>query len=211
MTDRRIELKEPQMKARILDPQVKVYDSFEENALSIAILSEGMEIEFAAPKKKAGKLWIPIVLSTGQQAFIPGDTRLFVIREGTLMQAKVDLYTEPSADSAIKQQLTRNARFSIQRVIKGGSQDWVLIRDASGMEGYINGDTRIRLNQQKTKAMGKKNLLTGVMWLVVGVLLSFTNGAGVSSGSFTWLGYGAILFGAVMLVYGLVQYFTAPA
>ena len=32
----------------------------------------------------------------------------------------------------------------------------------NGSEGYISGDTRVRLIQQKTKAMARKNLLTGV-------------------------------------------------
>ncbi|PWB51533.1 MAG: hypothetical protein C3F13_13940 [Anaerolineales bacterium] len=197
------------MKARILDPQVKAYSSMDEKALSIAYLKEGDEINFGSPKKKAGKLWVPIVLSSGQQAYISGDTRLFVIREAALMQAKVDVFTEPSAESTIKYQLSRNAKFSIQRVIKGGSQDWVRIKDTNGNEGYVFGDTRIRLFQQKTKAMGKKNILTGVMWLLIGVVISFSKITVTSGGSFTVLGYGALLFGAVMLIYGLVQFFTS--
>jgi len=73
------------MKARIIDPQVKVYSSFDANAVSIATLTEGSEVEFGAPKRKAGKLWLPIILSTGQQAYISGETRLFPIRLASLM------------------------------------------------------------------------------------------------------------------------------
>ena len=70
--------------------------------------------------------------------------------------------------------------------------------------------TRIRLAQPKTKALGKKNITTGVMWLLVGVVINFPGFSASAASTFTWIGYGAILFGAGMLIYGLVQYFTAP-
>lgn len=197
------------MKARILDSQVKVYSSIDENAISIATLPEGSEIEFGAVKKKAGKVWVPITLSTGQQAYIPADTRIFAIREGALMQNTVDVHAEPSSESPIKQQLGLNAKFLILQRVNQNGQIWMRIRDMNGGEGFIFGDTRIRVTQQKTKAGGMKNIVSGVMWLAVGVLVNFSGIAGSSGGSFTILGYGAILFGAVMLISGLVQYFTA--
>ncbi len=197
------------MKATILDKQVKVYSSIDEYAVSIATLPEGSEIDFGGAKKRAGKLWVPITLSTGQQAFIPGDTHIFAIREGALAQDNVDLHTEPSAASLIKQQLGRNAKFYILQRVSDQGQIWMRVRDINGSEGFISGETRIRVVQQKTKAVGKKNVVSGVMWLAVGVLISFSGIAGTSGGSFTVFGYGAILFGAVMLILGAVQYFTA--
>ena len=197
------------MKARILDPQVKVYSSIDENSISIATLPEGSEIEFGAVKKKAGKVWVAITLSTGQQAYIPADTRIFAIREGALMQNTVDVHAEPSSESPIKQKLSLNAKFLILQRVNQNGQIWMRIRDMNGGEGFIFGDTRIRVMQQKTKAGGMKNIVSGVMWLGVGVLVNFSGISGSSGGSFSILGYGAILFGAVMLISGLVQYFTA--
>jgi hypothetical protein len=197
------------MKARILDTDVKVYSSIDANAVSIATLQEGSEIEFGPVKKRAGKVWVPITLSTGQQAYIPGDTHIFAIREGALMQNSADVHMEPTAESATKQQLKANAKFYIlQRVTQNG-QIWMRIRDVNGSEGYIFGDTRIRVIQQKTKAAGMKNVVSGGMWLAIGLLVTFSGISGTSGGSFTVIGYGAILFGAVMLISGLVQYFTA--
>jgi len=198
------------MKARILDPQVKVYSSFDANAVSIATLNEGSEVEFGAPKRKAGKLWLPITLSTGQLAYIPGETRLFLIRMASIMQ-NVDLHTEPSSGSLVKQQLPRNTRVYVMEVIKRDDQDWVKVRDMNGSEGFISGNTSIRVIQEKTKAMGRRNMFTGVMWLIAGLIVTFSGGSPASGGGFTLLGYGAILFGAVMLISGLVQLFTAPS
>jgi uncharacterized protein YgiM (DUF1202 family) len=199
------------MKAMILDPQVKVYSSFDANAVSIASLPAGSEIEFGAPKRKAGKLWVPITLSTGQQAFIPGETRLFIIRQASLLQNNIDLHTEPSTTSMVKQQFTRNTKVYILEVVKQENQDWVRVRDMNGMEGFIQGNTGIRVIQQKTKALGRKNMLSGAMWLIAGLVITFSGSSPASGGSFFLFGYGAILFGAFMLISGLVQFLTAPS
>ncbi|OGO65818.1 MAG: hypothetical protein A2030_05015 [Chloroflexi bacterium RBG_19FT_COMBO_50_10] len=199
------------MKARILDPQVKVYSSTDANAVSIATLPEGSEIEYGGARRKSGKVWVPITLSTGQQAFISGETRIFAIRQGSLLQNNVDLHSEPSAGSLVKQQLTRNAKLYILQVVKGDGQDWVKVRDLNGSEGYISGETRIRVIQQKTKALGRKNMLSGAMWLIAGLVIVFSGSSPLSGSGYFVFGYGAILFGAVMLISGAVQFFTAPS
>jgi hypothetical protein len=181
------------------------------NAVSIATLPEGSEIDFGPVRRKGGKAWVPITLSTGQQAFVSGDARIFVVRQGTLLQDNVDMLTEPAEGALKKQQLARNTKLEILQVVKGEEQDWVRVRDSNRTEGYISGNTRIRVTQQKTKAMGRKNILTGAMWLIAGLVIIFSGSSGNSGSSFNLLGYGAILFGAVMLISGLVQFFTAPS
>ena len=198
------------MKARILDEQVKVYSSLDENAVSIATLTKGNEIDFGPAKKKAGKVWVPITLSTGQQAFIPGEARIFVLRQGSIKENSVDLLTEPADGALVKRQLVRNTKIEILQVVDKQGKKWVQVRDASGNEGYISGNTRIRVTQQKTKAVGRKNMLSGAMWLIAGVIIIYSNNPGASTSSFTLLGYGAIVFGAVMFIMGLVQLLTAP-
>lgn len=199
------------MKARILDSQVKVYSSMDANSVSLTTLPEGSEIEFGGAKRKAGKLWVPITLSTGQQAYIPAETRIYIIRQGSLMQNNVELHAEPSSGSLVKSQLGRNTKVYILQVVKGDGQDWVRVRDINGSEGYIPGETRIRLEQQRTKATARRNMINGVMWLIAGLVITFSNSAPGAGSSFGLLGYGAILFGAVMLISGIVQYVKAPS
>jgi len=199
------------MKARILDPQVKVYSSLDSNAVSIATLSEGSEVEIGPQKRNMGKLWYPISLSTGQLAYIPGETRLSRIRMASVMQNNVELRSEPSASSLVKQTLARNTKLYVLEVVNRENQDWARVRDMNGVEGYVSGNTSMRLIQEKTKALGRKNMLTGVMWLIAGIIVIFSGGSPASGGSFTLLGYGAILFGAIMLVSGFVQVLKAPS
>jgi uncharacterized protein YgiM (DUF1202 family) len=182
----------------------------EENSISIATLKEGSEIEFGSSKKKAGKVWVPITLSTGQQAYIPGETHIYVIREGALLQNNVDMHAEPSSSSSIKQKLNRNDKVSVLQVVKEDGEDWVRIRDANGSEGFIGGNTRIRVLQQKTKAQARKNMLTGVMWIIAGIVIVYPNFSVSSGGTITYLGYAALLFGVGMLVMGIYQLVTSP-
>jgi predicted phage tail protein len=126
------------------------------------------------------------------------------------MQNNVDLHEGPSAGSLVKQQLSRNSKVYILEVVKGDGQDWVKVRDDNGREGYISGNTRINVIQQKTKAMGRKNILSGAMWLIAGLVITFSGTSPASGGSFYLLGYGAILFGVVMLIMGVMQFLTAP-
>jgi len=199
------------MRARILDPQVKVYSSMDANTISIATLNEGTEVELGTPKRNAGKLWLPITLSTGQQAYIAGETRLSLIRLASLMQNNIELHTEPTAGSLVKQQLPRNTKIYVLEVIKREDQDWVKVRDMSGLEGYIAGNTGIRVIQEKTKAMARRNLLSAVMWLIAGIIIIFSSGSPATGGGFVLLGYGAIVFGGVMLVTALLQLFRAQS
>ena len=108
----------------------------------------------------------------------------------------------------MKQQLVRNSKFEILQVLEG--KKWVKIRDANGNEGFISGNTRIQEIRQKTKAMGRKNMLSGGMWLIAGLIIVYSNSSVTSGGSLVLLGYGALIFGAVTLIMGLVQFFTAP-
>jgi uncharacterized protein YgiM (DUF1202 family) len=199
------------MKAIILDPQVKVYGSIDGNTISIATLNEGSEVEIGPTKRKAGKMWVPVVLSTGQKAYIPGDAKLHIIREGSIMDNNVEMHSEPSAESQVKQQLKRNTRLSILEVIKQENQTWVRVRDISGNEGYIPGETRFRLSPQRSKANGRRSMITGGMWLVAGAIFLYAENPATTSSGLNLIGFAALAFGAIIFISGLVQFLTAPA
>jgi hypothetical protein len=199
------------MKARILDQQVNVYSSMDANSISIATLKEGSEIEFGGSKRKGGKVWVPVILSTGQQAFIPGDAHIFVIREGALLQGNVEMHAEPSSDSLVKQKMDRNTKIAVLQVVRGDGEDWVMVRDAHGNEGFISGNTRIRVLQQKTKSQGRKNMLTGVLWIAAGIVVIYPYFTPSKGGAIIYLGYAAMVFGVAMLVTGIYQFTTSPA
>jgi Bacterial SH3 domain len=199
------------MKATIRDSNVKVYSSMDANGLSIATLQQGNVIEIGSRKRSGGKFWTPIVLSTGQQAFIPAEAKIFVLRQGALMQNNVEVHSEPSSGSLIKQQLSRNTKISILDVVTEQGQQWVRITDAVGNEGFISGDTRVRIKPVRTKASAGKSMMSGGMWLVAGLVMVFSERSAPAGSGLSMLGYFALLFGIVMLISGVIQFFTAPA
>jgi hypothetical protein len=199
------------MKARILDQQVYAYSSMDDNSVSIAILREGNEVEFGSTKRKAGKVWVPIKLSSGQQAYIPGETHIYVIREGALLQNNVEMHAEPSSSSLVKQKMDRNAKLSVLQVVKGDEENWLMVRDEHGNEGFISVNTRIRVLQQKTKAQGRKNMFTGVLWIAAGIIVVYPYFTPSKGGTIIYLGYAAFVFGIAMLVMGIYQFITSPA
>ncbi len=193
------------MKARILDPQVKVYSSTDANAVTFTSLPVGSEIEIANAIKKAGKQWLPITLPTGQKAYIPGETRIYQIPEGYTMQKDVELHAEPSSKSPIKFTLRRGTTLSLMQVVREDGRDWVRVQDKNGTEGYIAGDTRIRKIPPRTKANFRKKLAEA-LWAIAGLVVSIA-GTGDFANLLPWVG---LLFAVALLIAGIVLYMSTP-
>jgi hypothetical protein len=199
------------MRARILDPQVKLYSSPDANALSLATLTEGTEIEFGGVKKKGGRQWVEVIMPTGQRGYIPGETRIFHYRLATLLQKDVPVYTQPALNSLVRAQLMKNSKFYLTEVVRVDGVDWVRVRDMQNAEGYIPGQTRIRVLPEKTKALGRKNMISGALWCIGGIIVTVATLNAASNGGTYIIAWGAILFGAVQFIQGLYQLLTAPA
>jgi len=200
------------MRARILDQQVKLYSSPEPNALSLATLTEGTEIEFGKTVKGGGKKWIEVIMPSGQKGYLPDSTRVFPLRLAVPLQNNITVYSEPSEQSLVRQKLQRNSKIYLTNVTRVENQDWVQVRDMNGAEGYISGRTRLRVVQQKSKALARKNMLSGALWCIGGIIVTVaTYGAASSGGGTYFVAWGAIAYGAIQFITGIYQYFTATS
>ena len=197
------------MRARILDSQVKLYSTPEPNALSLATLQEGTEIEFGGVKQRNGKQWVEITLPTGQKGYIPGETRIFHLRMATLLQNNVPVYHQATEHSLVRTTLKRNAKVYLVDVTRVEGVDWVKVREPSGIEGFIPGKTRLRVIPEKTKALARKNMISGALWCIGGIIVTAATYSASSSGGSYIIAWGAILFGALQFIQGVYQYFTA--
>jgi hypothetical protein len=200
------------MRAKILDQQVKLYSSPEPNALSLATLTEGTEIEFGKTIKAGGKKWVEVIMPSGQKGYLPDATRVFPFRLATPLQNNVAVYNQPSAQSLVRQTLQRNTKIYLIGVTRAEDQDWVQVRDMNGVEGYISGRTRLRVVQQKSKALARKNMLSGAFWCIGGIIVTVaTYGAASNGGGTYFVAWGAIAYGAIQFISGIYQYFTATS
>jgi hypothetical protein len=86
-------------------------------------------------------------------------------------------------------QYKKNARFYLTNVVKQDNKDWVRVRDYSGNEGFIDGQTKIRVIPEvvkATKAIGSKNMLYGALWCIGGIVVTVVTYSAASSGGGTY-------------------------
>jgi hypothetical protein len=201
------------MKARIIEQPVMLYSDMDISSPSVAELAVGSEVEIGGVKKKDGKEWVSASLPSGERGYVPGDTRIYIIKPATLLQENVNVYAKPSAASTVKSQYNKNDQFDLINVVTQDNKEWVKVRDSAGNEGFIEGDTKIRINPEAAKATqsdGGKNMVFGALWCIGGIIVTAATYSHASSeGGGYVVAWGAIIFGAWQFLKGLYQSITA--
>jgi uncharacterized protein YgiM (DUF1202 family) len=199
------------MKGRIIDPQVKVYGEPDPGSLTVASLASGDEVDFIGMHKVAKKNWAEVALSGGQKGYLPAETKLFFFKQASLQKTSSKIYSRPSSLSSVKGALQKKDRFYILDVIDRDSKEpWVKIRDLSGAEGFIDGNARIKVITEVTRALGKRTMMSGGLWCLAGIL--FASGViqvASNLGAFIII-WGAIAYGTVQFFRGFYQFWNAP-
>jgi uncharacterized protein YgiM (DUF1202 family) len=194
------------MKARILDSQLFVYSEPDLNSQPVAQVFAGQDVDLGSFKKKGDKGWVKVKLATGQEGYLVGNAKVFLYRLVTLLQKSVKVYGSPSLASMPRAEFKKNDKFYLVEVVKQDDKDWVRVRDSKGTEGFIEGNTKIKQIPMITKDAGKKNMLYGALWFIGGVVVTIgTLSSSSGSGIIAW---GAILFGGIQFVQGLIQFLT---
>ena len=198
------------MKAKILQENATAYQQMDLNSSSIRILHTGEEVELGSAKQAQGKKWVEVTLSDGTRGFLPGDTRIFSMIQATTNQPKTLLYATPSRQS-IKAELKKRTLLNFLNMIEQDGEQWIHVQDASGGQGYIEATTKIIPKPRVTKKTGLQNMLIGGLFFVVGTIITIStySSASISGGTY-YICWGAILFGAIQFIQGLIQFLTAP-
>jgi uncharacterized protein YgiM (DUF1202 family) len=200
------------MTARVINHPAKVYEVPDSKSSPFTELKVGTEVELGKTKKKGGNTWVAVSFANGQNGYLPGDTEIFQIRLVMLREDKVNIYSEPSASSSIKTSCGRNTKLFLTDLVSHHGRTWVKIRDADGNDGYIDSQTKIKTITLKTKAVGKKNMLYGCLWLIGGItVMGILFSSKSSGGDIFFITLGVILLGLIIFFQGLYQYFTAPS
>ncbi len=199
------------MKARVLDSQVYIYSQPDQSSQIVTQVYGGQEVELGGIKKKDGKSWVKVKLATGQAGYLAGDSKVHIIKLVILLQDNAKIYSSPSLTSIPKGEFKKNNKFYLVEVLKQDDKDWVKVRDMNGNEGFIEGSTKIKRVPIITKAVGKKNMLYGALWFIGGIMVTLGTLAMASGGGTYIVAWGAVLFGGIQFVQGLIQYAQATA
>ena len=202
---------EAAVKIRIVDSIANVFSKPDLNSALITQLFVGNEAEVGSIVNKADRKWVAVRLPNGQRGYMPGETKIFRLRQVALLQGAVNAHSAPFENSSVTRQYKLNNRFFITDVVKQDGKNWVKIRDAAGNEGFIDGQSHLKQIISASKETGKKNMLRGSLWFIGGIVVTVGSLMLTSSGGTYIVSWGAIIFGGLQLLQGLYQYFTAPA
>lgn len=195
------------MKIKILQENASLYPQPDPNSGPVRTLNRGDVAELGSVKKVSGKQWVEIILLDGTKGFIPGETRIFSLLQAALNR-KTPLYA--TADkSMVKMELPKRTMVNFLDLVEQSGQQWIYIQDASGNQGYIEGTTSITRRDPVTKKTGINNMLVGGGFFIVGLIVTLASYSSASAGGTYYLCWGAIIFGAIQFIQGLIQYLTA--
>ena len=195
------------MKIKIIQESALLYPQPDENSSPVITLDRGDVGEMGSVKKIGGKQWVEMTLMDGSKGFIPGGTRIFSLIQAQLNR-KTPLYA--TADKGlVKMELPRRSMVNFLDLVEQNGQKWIYIQDSTGNPGYIEASTSITRKDPITKKMGMTNMWVGGAFFVVGVIVTVVSYLTASANSNYYLCWGAILFGLIQFVQGLVQYLKA--
>jgi SH3-like domain-containing protein len=198
------------MKVRIMDHPVTVFMQADASGTPITQVMAGQVVEVGGIKNRNGTKWVATALPDGRRGYMTADTSIMSLRRAVLTQSDVTAYSQPSPSASVIAVYKKGNKFHIGETVTSHGQGWVTIVDAAGNEGFIDGKTRIKILRETTKAAGRKIMLMGAVWFVVGAAVTAFSLAMAAQGGTYIVAGGAVLGGIIQFFKGLHQFLTAP-
>ena len=198
------------MKVRIMDHPVTVFMQADASATPITQVMAGQVVEVGGIKNNNGAKWVATALPDGRRGYMTADASIMSLRRAVLTQSDVTAYSQPTPSASVVAVYKKGNKFHIGETVASHGQGWVTIVDAAGNEGFIDGKTRIKILRETTKAAGRKIMLVGAIWFVVGAAVTGFSLAMAAQGGTYIVAGGAVLGGIIQFFKGLYQVMTAP-
>jgi len=197
------------MKGRLVDESVKVYAETGDQSLSVATLYKGDLFELGKVSRKNKQVWVEVTLESGQKGFISGETKIFSIKKVQTITKTTDLYREAGNETDVIKTYPKNSVFTTVSVEEIDGKPWVKVMDADGLEGYINGNSRIKLFQEVTKDSAKKLMINGGIFIALAGVFYYISATQYQSGnSLQLIVLVVIAFGLFQFIQGAWQFYT---
>lgn len=198
------------MKAILMDDQVQVYDSMEEQTISIATLHKGDEMELGKVSQKKKKTWVEVKFPDGRSGYIAGDSKIFAVRKITVSEPSIDLKQTPEESGKVLKTYVKGTPLTVYGVEKPeDGSTWFKVRDEAKIEGFVPASSKMRVIPESTKSSATRNIVTGFIFAAVGVFLTISNYQSETSQNMIWISYAVIFFGLLQLGQGVAEYLRA--
>ena len=195
------------MKAIITDDVVRVFSEPKEESISISTLRKGEEVELGKVSRKKG-VWVEFLRSGQVAGYIPGSTKIFIIKKIEMLSPTADLMDSPSEPNKVVKTYQKKDNFTAIGVEKIDGADWIKVRDDSGASGFMKGTYKIKVINEITKAGAVRLMVTGGVFAAAGVgffVLSILQ-QNSSSGDSSYVMLGLVALGLFEFVQGYLQY-----
>jgi hypothetical protein len=162
-------------------------------------------VETGKVTRKKKESWVEVTLDNGQTGYISGQTRIFVVRKIELM-TETELFDAASEGATLVKSLPKGTIISAIGVAKEDKNTWYLVREENGGQGYVSGRAKYKVYQEATTGGGKKLIITGGVFAIMGLVFLFVSMSQQSTSSSLFLIIGLIGLGLVQVVQGVLQY-----
>jgi hypothetical protein len=193
------------MKAIIVEDVVRVTSEPNAEAISIFTIKKGEVVETGKVTRKKKESWVEVTLPGGQKGFISGATRIFVMRQIELT-AETNLLDKATEDATVIKTCPKGTIFTAVGVEKSDSATWYHVTESEGGDGYINSRSKYRIYQEATVGGGTRLMITGGIFIVLGVAFLVSSLSQGSNSSSMFLTVGLIALGGVQFVQGFLQW-----
>jgi hypothetical protein len=202
------------MRVRLLDHSAYIFTQPDFNSPPLATVVVGNEFELGAEKKKEGRSWVKVTLPNGQQGYILGDAKVYIMKQVNLLE-DTRAYWGPALNAPLMAFYPKQTQVMLVDTFDQEGKSWVKIRDQAGHEGFIEGGTKINVVGEQgvkgpaTRATGWRNVGVGLLWCIGGIIVTSLSYEAARNGGTYLVTWGAILFGGIQVLQGLFQVITA--
>jgi hypothetical protein len=202
------------MNARILE-QITVRTAPHWSSQALRALQVGEHADLGATVEGEGGNWIVTRLSDGRTGYLPGDSKVFRMRDVKVAQPRVAIYQQPVMGSPVVMSCKSGKTLSLTGLAGDGNNQWVEVITPTGESGFIMPGTRIKeiaegFSPDSGRQVATKNITRGGL-LCVGALVFSIVSYDVAPSAYgvgqSFLVWGAFLFGGFQFFKGLIQYF----
>jgi hypothetical protein len=156
--------------------------------------------------------FVEVILADGRRGFVDGQAKVTSVKHMELRQIETPLYQAASKTSPVISKLKRRTillKYNNEPVLQSDGAQWVPVSTAEGQHGYILGNVKVEILKPKIEtepADGTKNMLIGGGICGVGIVITAVTYSSASTGGGSYVvAWGAILFGGIRFIWGLLQ------
>jgi hypothetical protein len=198
------------MKLRMMAKKTTLYQAASKDSGVVAELNEGDEVEFRhVDKKKKDDPWVEVETDKGEKGFLPGKTRMNLVKRVKLLNESADIYASMSEESEKIGQITKGDAVWVFESPKINGTQWYRIYTAEKLEGYLTDASKFKETNENPLGTFRRDVINSAIVVVLGIIVMFVKTSSATSAWMPILGLATIVFGTVRIGLSVFKYLRA--